>query len=110
MHERLRVDVLVVLGEVEAAFQRFIDHASVIASRKAEFWLNCRAEQRPAKLVEPLALDHDAGRGPLERLHVSDREPHVLEFSAFSGLKPNTLPMIEAERLAIEPGSKRSRS
>jgi hypothetical protein len=30
--------------------------------------------------------------------------------SAFSGLKPNTLPIIDAVRLAIDPGSNSSRS
>ena len=30
--------------------------------------------------------------------------------SAFSGLNPNTLPMIEEVRLAIDPSSKRSMS
>ncbi len=30
--------------------------------------------------------------------------------SAFTGLKPNTLPMIEAVRFAIEPGSNSARS
>jgi len=33
MHEGLRVDVLVVLGEVEAALERLVDHAPVIAPR-----------------------------------------------------------------------------
>ena len=30
--------------------------------------------------------------------------------SAFRGLKPNTFPIIDAVRFAIEPGSKRSNS
>ena len=32
MHERLRVDVLVVLGEVEAAFERLLDDTPIIAA------------------------------------------------------------------------------
>ena len=110
MHEGLRVDVLVVLGEVEPALQRLVDDAAIVAAREAELWLDRRAEQRPAELVEPLALDDDAGRRPLEGLHIGDGQAHVLEPQRLQGLKPNTLPMIEAERLAIEPGSNRSRS
>ena len=110
MHEGLRVDVLVVLGEVEAALQRLVDHAAVVAAGQAELGLYRRAKQRPAELVEPLALDDDAGRRPLERLHVGDGMRMSSSRSALSGLKPNTLPMIEAVRLAIEPGSNRSRS
>jgi hypothetical protein len=33
MHERLRIDVFVVLGEVEAALQRLIDNTAVIPPR-----------------------------------------------------------------------------
>ena len=96
MHEGLRVDVLVVLGEVEAAFQRLIDHAAVVAAGKAELRLHGGAEQRPAELVEPLALDHDAGRRPLEGLHIGDRQAHVLE--------PQRLQRLEAEHVADDRG------
>ena len=96
MHEGLRVDVLVVLGEVEPALQRLVDDAAVVAARQAELRLDRGAEQRPAELVEPLALDHDAGRRPLERLHVGDRQPHVLE--------PQRLQRLEAEDVADDRG------
>ena len=65
MHEGLRVDVLVVLAEVETAFERLVDHAAVVAAGETELRLHGRAEQRPAEFVEPLALDDDAGRRPL---------------------------------------------
>ena len=110
MHEGLRIDVFVVLDEVEPALQRLVDDAAVVLAGKAELGLGGGAEQRAAELVEALALDHDAGRRPLEGLHVGDRQAHVLEPAALSGLKQNTLPMIEAVRLAIEPSSNRSRS
>jgi hypothetical protein len=61
VHERLRVDVLVVLHEVEPALEPLIDHAAVVLARQAELRLGGGAEQRLAELVEPLALDHDAG-------------------------------------------------
>ena len=92
MHERLRVDVLVVLGEVEPALQRLVDDAPVVAAGEAELRLDGRAEQRPAELVEPLALDDDAGRRTLERLHVGDGQAHVLE--------PQRLQRLEAEHVA----------
>ncbi len=88
VHEGLGVDVLIVLGEVEAALQRLIDDAAVVAARQSELGLHRRAKQRPAELVEPLALDHDAGGRPLERLHVSHGQAHVLEPQRFQRLEP----------------------
>ena len=87
VHERLRVDVLVVLDEIEAALQRFVDDAAVVAAREAELRLGRGAEQRPAELVEPLALDDDAGRRALERLQVRDRNAHVFEAQRLHGLE-----------------------
>ena len=69
-HERLRVDVLVVLREVEAAAERLVDDAAVVLGREAELRLDGRAEDRAAELVEVLALHHDPVRGALERLDV----------------------------------------
>ena len=98
MHERLRVDVLIVLGEVEAALQRLIDHAAIIAAGKPELRLHGRAEQRTAELVHAFALDHDAGRRPLKRLHIGHRQPHVLE--------PQRLQRLETEHVADDRGRK----
>ena len=92
VHERLRVDVLVVLREVETALQRFVNDAPVVLAGQAELGLHGRAEQRPAEFVEPLALDDDARRRPCERLHVGDRETHVLE--------AQRLERLEAEHVA----------
>ena len=69
-HERLRVDVLVVLGEVEAAAERLVDDAAVVLGREAELRLDGRAEERAAELVEHLALHDDPVGGALEGLHV----------------------------------------
>ena len=79
VHERLGVDVLVVLDEIESALQRLVDDAAVILAGEAELGLGGRAEERAAELVEPLALDDDAGRRTLEGLQVGDRYAHVLE-------------------------------
>ncbi len=96
MHEGLRVDVLVVLGEVEPAFQRLIDDPAVVASGQAQLRLHRRAEQGPAELVEALALHHNAGRWPLKGLHIGDRKPHVLE--------TQRLQRLEAEHVADDRG------
>ena len=74
VHEGLRVDVLVVLDEVEAALERLVDDAAVVAAGEAELRLGGGAEQRAAELVEALALDDDAGRRALEGLDVGDRD------------------------------------
>ena len=92
VHEGLRVDVLVVLGEIEPALERLVDHAAVVAAGEAELGLDRRAEQRAAELVEALALHDDAGRRPLEGLHICDREPHVFQ--------PQSLERLEAEDIA----------
>ena len=96
VHEGLGIDILVVLGEVEAALQRLVDNAAIVAARQAELRLDRRAEQRPAELVEPLALHDDPGRRTLECLHVGDWEPHVLE--------PQRLQRLEAEHVADDRG------
>ena len=96
MHEGLRVDVLVVLGEVEPALQRLVDDAAVVAAGQAELRLHRGAEQRTAELVEAFALDHDAGRGSLEGLDIGDRQPHVLQ--------PQRLQRLEAEDVADDRG------
>ena len=96
MHERLRVDVLVVLGEVEPAPQRLIDNAAVVAPGQAKLRLHRRSEQRPSEFIEPLTLDDDAGRRPVESLHVSDRQAHVLE--------PERLERLETKYVADDGG------
>jgi hypothetical protein len=78
-HERLRVDVLVVLGEVQAAPQGLVDDAAVVARGQAELGLGGRAQQRAAVLVQVLPLHHDAVRRPLVGLDVVQRDPHVLQ-------------------------------
>ena len=92
VHEGLRVDVLVVLGEVEPALQRLVHHPAVVAAGQAQLRLHRGAQQRPAELVQPLALDHDPGRRPVEGLHIGDRQPHVLQ--------PQRLQRLEAEDVA----------
>ncbi len=96
MHERLRVDVLVVLHEVEAALEALIDHAAVVLAGEAELRLGGRAEQRAAELVEALALDDDSGRRSLEGLHIGRRKIHVFEAAGFQRL--------EAEHVADDRG------
>ena len=81
-HERLRVDVLVVLGEVEPAAQRLKHHPAVVLGRQAELRLDRGAEQRAPELVEILALHHDPVRRALEGLDVLGRDPQVLEAAA----------------------------
>ena len=96
VHERLRVDVLVVLHEVEATLQSFVDDTAVVAAGQAELRLGRRAEQRPAEFVEALALDDDPGRRPAECFHVGDRKLHVLQ--------ARSLERLEAEDVADDRG------
>jgi len=70
VHERLRVDVLIVLEEVETALQPLVHDAAVALPREAKLRLGRRAEQRPAKLVKALAFSDQPGRRALERLHI----------------------------------------
>ena len=79
VHEGLRVDVLVVLHEVQATLQAFVDHAAVVAARQAQLGLGGGAQQRAAELVEALALDHQAGGRALEGLDVGHGDAHVLQ-------------------------------
>ena len=95
-HEGLRVDVLVVLGEVEPAAERLEDDAAVVLGRQAELGLDRGAEQRAPELVEVLALHDDAVRRALERLDVVRRDAQVLEPQRPEGL--------EAEDVADDRG------
>ena len=92
VHEGLGIDVLVVLHEVEAALEPLVDHAAVVARGQAQLGLGGRAQQRPAELVQPLALDDQARGRPLERLHVGHGDADVLE--------PRGLQRLEAEHVA----------
>ena len=94
VHEGLRVDVLVVLHEIEPPLQALVDHPAVVAPREAELGLGGRPEQRATELVEPLALDDEPGRRTVEGLDVGDRDPDVLE--------PQRLERLEAEHVADE--------
>ena len=92
VHERLRVDVLVVLDEIQTALERLVHHAPVVLARQAELRLGRGAQQRAAELVQPLTLDHDSGRRSAKRLHIGQRQPHVLQ--------PHRLQRLEAEHVA----------
>ncbi len=87
-HERLGVDVLVVLGEVQAAAQRLVDHPAVVARRQPQLRFGRGAEQRAPVLVQVLPLHHDAVRRPLERLGVVRRDAHVLQPQRLQRLEP----------------------
>src|SRR5437667_1375191 len=78
-HERLRVDIFVVLHKVQATAQRLIDDTTVIAGGKAKFWLRRCSKQRAAILVQVLALhDNTMGRA-LKGLHIVRRNAHILQ-------------------------------
>ena len=110
MHEGLRVDILVILHEVQAAFQAFIHHAAIIAARQAELWFGGRAEQWPSEFIQRSRSTMMPVGGPGK---VLIRQPGTYMSSrraAFKGLKLKTLPMIDAVTLAIEPSSNSERS
>ena len=64
--------------------------------RQAELGFDGGAEQRPAELVEALALHDEPGRRSLEGLHVGHRDAHVFE--------PQRLQRLEAEHVADQAG------
>ena len=95
-HERLGIDVLVVLGEIQAAAQRLVHDPAVVAGTQAELRLGRGAEQRAAVLVQVLAFGDDAVRGASEGFHVMQGDPQVLQAQRFEGL--------EAEHVADDRG------
>jgi hypothetical protein len=108
-HERLRGDVLVVLGEVEPAAQQLKARASVVSRGQAELGFQRRAEQRAAVLVQPVSLDLDPGWRPLEVLTSATGIRRSSSRRARIALKPNTFPVIEAIMLVTDPSSNSSR-
>ena len=87
VHEGLRIDILIVFHEVQAALEAFVHNASVIAAGEAQFRFGCCAQQGPAEFVETFALHHDAGGGALESFQISDGNAHVFQTQRFHGLE-----------------------
>ena len=96
VHKGLAVDVLVVLHEVQAAFEAFVHHASIVTARQAQLGLGGGAQQGAAKFVQTLALHHQAGGRPLESLDVGHRNANVLQACR--------LERLEAEHIANQAG------
>ena len=96
VHERLRVYVLVVFGEVQAAAQRLVHDTTVVLAGKPQLRFDRGAEQRAAELIQALALHHDPGRWPVEGLDVGNGEAHVFETEC--------LDRLEAEHVADDRG------
>ena len=97
VHERLGVDVLVVLRKVEPTLECLVDDTPVIPAGQAELRLGRRTEERPTELVQALALHHDARGRAVERLHVCRRETHILQAKG--------LEWLEAEYVADDRGA-----
>ena len=95
-HERLGIDVFVVLGEVETAAQAFVDGATVVLGRQSKLGFDGAAEQRPAVLVHDIALDLDAVRRAVAGHDIGDREAHVFQAQGAHRL--------EAEHIADQGG------
>ena len=95
-HEGLAVDVLVVLGEVQATAQAFVHGAAVVLARQTQLGLDGAAQQRAAVLVHDVALDLDAVGRAAAGLHIGDREADVLQAQGAQGL--------EAEHVAHQRG------
>ena len=86
-HEGLAVDVLVILGEIQASAKRFVHHATVVSGGQAELRFGGRAEQGTPILVEVFPLHDDAVGRALECVHVVKRDAHVLEPQRAKGLE-----------------------
>ena len=95
-HEGLAVDVLVVLGEIEAAAQALVHRAAVVLRRQPELRLDRAAEQRAAIFVQPVALQLDAVRRAAARLHIGERKADIFQAQAAHRL--------EAEHVADQRG------
>ena len=95
-HEGLRVDVLVVLGEVEPPAQTLVDGTAVVLGGQTQLRLDGAAEHRAAVFVHDVALDLDAVRRAVAGHHIGDGETHVFQAQRTYGL--------EAEDVADQRG------
>ncbi len=86
-HERLRVDVFVVLGEIQAAAQALVHRAPVVLGRQPELRFDGAAQQRTAVLVQLVALHLDTVRRTAAGLHVGKGEVHILQAQVTQGLE-----------------------
>ena len=95
-HKGLRVDVLVVLGEIEPATQALVNSPAVVLRRQPELRLDRAAEHRSTVLVHLVALDLNAVRRSAAGHHIRDRKAHVFEAQGADRL--------EAEHVADQRG------
>merc|ERR1712100_666827 len=85
--ERLRIDVLVVFGEVKTATQAFIDNTAVVITAQAELRLDGATQQGTAVLVHPVAFDLDAVRRAIAALDERHREADVFQTEVAKSLE-----------------------
>jgi hypothetical protein len=79
VHERLRVDVFIILGEIQAALQALVHHAAVVLARQPQLGFDGRTQQGTAEFVESLALHDDAGGRALEGFYIGGGKAHVFQ-------------------------------
>mmetsp|Transcript_38712 Transcript_38712/g.90622 ORF Transcript_38712/g.90622 Transcript_38712/m.90622 type:complete len:631 (-) Transcript_38712:1357-3249(-) len=87
-HERLAVDVFVVLGEVQTAAQALVHRATVVLGRQTQLGLDGATQQRAGVLVHDVALDLDAQGRAAAGLDVGDGEAHILQSQGAQRLEP----------------------
>ena len=87
VHEGLRIDVFIVLHEIQSALKALINHPSVIAGRQTQLGLGGGAQQGPAKLVQALALHNQAGRGTFKGLDIGHGDADVLQAGGLEWLE-----------------------
>src|SRR5215472_7097965 len=78
-HEGLRVDIFIILHKIQTTAQRLIDDTPVIAGGKTELWLGGRTQQRPAILVQVLALHDDPMGRAMKGLYVVRGNTHIFQ-------------------------------
>ena len=77
--ERLGVDVLVVLGEVQTATQALIDNTAIVLAAQAKLWLDGATQQRTAVLVHTVTLNGNAVWWACAALDECNREANVFQ-------------------------------
>ncbi len=77
--ERLRVDVLVVFGEVQTAAKALIDNTAIVLTAQAKLWLDGATQKRAAVLVHPVTLNGNTVWRACAALDERNREANIFQ-------------------------------
>ena len=91
-HERLAINVFIVLGEVQAAAQAFVNGTTVILGRQTQLGFNGATQQWTAIFVHLVALDLNTLRRASTGFYISNWEADIFQTQGTQRFKSKHIP------------------